>query len=141
MGPVKVAAIFLGWPGALPVEITLRNSLWRFKVRQALDIWIIKETCLDRDYLWGGSLGRQWTIVDIGAGLGDFTVLGAKESSQGVVHAYEPLTGSFRLLEYNLELNGIENAEIFHSGVAASSDGLDCIVDDAAKAVSTRFTP
>ena len=52
--------------------IRLRGSGLQFRVRTAMDVWVIKETCLDRDYEYGMVLQDNWTIIDIGAGLGDF---------------------------------------------------------------------
>jgi FkbM family methyltransferase len=103
-----------------------------------MDIWIIKETCLDRDYLWGEALQPEWSVVDIGAGLGDFSVLAGKECPQGIVHAYEPLAGSFALLEANLALNGLDNVRAFPEGVAAAAGQL-AVSSPNARPVSTRF--
>ena len=46
-----------------------------------------------------------WTIIDIGAGLGDFTAYAAQRSPRGRVLAYEPFPESFALLQQNLKLN------------------------------------
>ena len=139
--PFQILSIFLNRPGALPAEVTLRRTGLRFHIRAAMDAWIIKETCLDADYLWAsGPLLPDWTILDIGAGLGDFTIFAAKQCPQGVVHAYEPLAESFDLLERNLALNHVDNVQIFSQGVAARPGMLTV---DSAKvaAVSTRFAP
>ncbi len=137
--PFQILSIFLNRPGALPAEVALRRAGWRFQIRAAMDAWIIKETCLDADYLWAsGPLKPDWTVLDIGAGLGDFTIFAAKQCPQGIVHAYEPLAKSFTLLQHNLALNSIHNAQVFPKGVA-SQPGMLAV--DAAKveAVSTRF--
>ncbi len=137
--PGQILAVFLGRSGALPAIVQLRRAGWQFKIRTAMDAWIIKETCLDADYLWAsGPLKPDWRILDIGAGLGDFTVFAAKQSPDGVVHAYEPLTESFELLQENLALNEVSNSQVFHKGVASKSGSLS--VDPAqVEAVSTRF--
>lgn len=136
----QIMAIFLGRSGALPAVVQLRRTGWRFNIRTAMDAWIIKETCLDADYLWAsGPLESDWRILDIGAGLGDFTVFAAKQLPQGVVHAYEPLTESFGLLQKNLALNAVRNTEVFHKGVASQSGSL--LLDSAqVEAASTRFS-
>jgi FkbM family methyltransferase len=137
--PLRTVALYLGWPGLFPTQIVLRRSGWRFKVRSAMDIWIIKETCLDQDYLKEiATLEPHWTVVDIGAGLGDFTILAAKQCMQGVVHAYEPLPESFILLQHNLRLNGVDNVRAFSSAVSARASSLAPESRDVA-AVSTRF--
>jgi FkbM family methyltransferase len=108
---VPMLRMFLPLPGRQPFVLELRNGL-RFRVRSAMDIWIIKETCLDRDYERESvALGQDWTVIDIGAGLGDFTVHAAHHSARGTVYAFEPTPESFRLLEENLRLNQIRNVQ------------------------------
>lgn len=82
----------------------------RFAARTAMDAWVIKETCLDRDYERAGfAIQDGWTIVDIGAGLGDFAVSIARRFPHGQVLAFEPFGESFALLERNIALNGVTN--------------------------------
>jgi hypothetical protein len=107
--PFQILKIFLHWPGSLPAEIQLKHSRLRFSVREAMDIWVIKETCLDADYLPVSDLRPDWTVVDIGAGLGDFTIFAAKNCLNGQIFAYEPLKDSFDLLKHNLTLNQVTN--------------------------------
>lgn len=57
----------------------LRNGQ-QVKVRSLMDIWIVKETCLDKDYEVNGvPIADGWQVVDIGAGLGDFVLSAANE--------------------------------------------------------------
>jgi FkbM family methyltransferase len=103
-----VIAAFVGLPISKPFVIQLRSSGLRFNVRGPMDIWIIKETCLDREYeQLCGPVQAGWHIIDIGAGLGDFAVDAAQHSN--LVHAYEPFPESFDLLKQNLSLNKIGN--------------------------------
>ncbi len=82
----------------------------RYAARTAMDAWVIKETCLDRDYERAGfAIQDGWTIVDIGAGLGDFTVSVARRFPGARVLAFEPFGESFSLLERNIALNGVKN--------------------------------
>lgn len=136
--PLQVAHRYLPGHSARPGEVRLKATGWRFQVRSAMDIWIVKETCLDRDYLWGEALQPDWSVVDIGAGLGDFSVLAGKECPRGIVHAYEPFAGSFTLLEANLALNGLENVRTFPEAVAAGAGQL-AISSHNAPPVATRF--
>jgi FkbM family methyltransferase len=136
--PGQILAIFLGIPGAAPAEIGLRTTGWRFRVRQRMDVWIIKETCLDRDYLSAFDLKPGWTIIDIGAGLGDFTILASKSCLHSTVHAYEPLADSFRLLRHNLALNSANNVAPYQ--IAVSSGREESLVARGEKtSASTRF--
>jgi len=114
----QVLALFLGRSIRQPLVITLRGSGLRFRVRTAMDVWVIKETCLDRDYERGVMLQDGWAIVDIGAGLGDFTAYAAQRSPHGCVYAYEPFPESFALLQQNLELNRLRNVVVRPYAVA-----------------------
>jgi FkbM family methyltransferase len=117
-------ALLFRWPLREPVlEVRALGGL-RFRVRSFMDAWIIKETCLDRDYeRLGASLQPDWTVVDIGAGLGDFTVYAARRCPRGMVHAYEPFPGSFALLQENLRLNGLSNVRAFPNAVGGAGAG------------------
>ena len=93
--------------GKRPFLLKLRSGL-RFWVRSLMDVWIIKETCLDRDYeQHGAPLQDGWTVIDIGAGLGDFALYAAYGRPQTAVLALEPFPESFDLLGRNLQLNQI----------------------------------
>ncbi len=58
-----------------------------------------------------------WTVVDIGAGLGDFSILAAQGFPNNQVYAYEPFMESFNLLERNLAVNRVNNVQIFQQAV------------------------
>lgn len=119
------------WPSVVrgllsgqPFEIRLATGL-RFRVRTLMDIWIIKETCLDRDYeQYGIPLQDGWIIMDIGAGLGDFTVYAAKKLPNSTVYAYEPFPESYKLLQENLKANGVHNALFFPYAIGADARPL-----------------
>jgi len=104
--------------GAEPVELTLRNGP-RYLVRSLMDVWIIKETNLDRDYeKHGVPIQDGWNIVDIGARLGHFTVFAARRTPHGHVYAHEPAPDSIVLLHRNLAINAISNVEAFPYAVS-----------------------
>ncbi len=119
------------WPAVLrgilsrqPFLLRLRGGI-RFHVRTLMDVWIIKETCLDHDYETHGiALQDGWTVMDIGGGLGDFTVYAARKLPNSRVIAYEPFPESYALLQKNLRLNGITNAEIYPYAIGAESRPL-----------------
>jgi FkbM family methyltransferase len=140
----KIVSLFLGRALQQPLTIRLRQSGLQFRVRTAMDVWVIKETCLDRDY--EGSRNRvssvetvskpdrrnpismdlqdNWTIIDIGAGLGDFTAYAAWRSPQGRVLAFEPFPESFALLRQNVALNKLSNVEAQPCAIAARPGSL-----------------
>ena len=104
-----------------PLTVRLRNGC-AFRVRSFMDLWIIKETCLDRDYEKDlPPFGEDWLVVDIGAGLGDFSVCAAWRHPDRKIAAFEPFLESFNLLQENLRLNGIQNVQAFPLAVGARS--------------------
>jgi FkbM family methyltransferase len=121
---LRVLREFLGLPGPSPFTIELTSGC-RFRVRSRMDLWIIKETCLDRDYERDFIRIRNgWTVLDIGAGMGDFSVCTARECPDSIVFAFEPLPESFHLLLENVELNVLENVRAFPLAVAGRAGPL-----------------
>lgn len=116
--------MFLGLPVQRPVVIELKNGS-RFKVRGGMDIWIIKETCLDRDYERNSvPIEDGWVVIDIGAGIGDFAITVAREHPNSIVYAYEPFPESFALLQENIHLNQISNVRAFPYAVGKRSEPM-----------------
>ncbi|HDQ74232.1 MAG TPA: FkbM family methyltransferase [Chloroflexi bacterium] len=105
----------------LPFIVELSEG-HRFWARSLMDIWIIKETCLDRDYERHGTrIEDDWIVIDIGAGLGDFAVSVAREHPTSLVYAYEPFLDSFDLLQGNIALNQASNVRSFPYAIGANS--------------------
>jgi FkbM family methyltransferase len=118
-----VLRLFLGLPVRRPLEVTLDDGL-RFRVRTRMDAWLLKETCLDGDYEREAALEDGWTIVDVGAASGDFTVHAAKRCPRGIVYAFEPLPEAFARLEEHVRLNGVTNVRAFPQAIAAREGPL-----------------
>jgi len=118
-----ILRLFLGLPVPRPMDVTLSSGL-RFRVGTPMDAWVLKETCLDRDYERDAPLEPGWTVVDVGAAFGDFTVHAARLCPRGTVHAFEPLPENFRRLEEHLRLNGVANVRASAEAIAASPGTL-----------------
>jgi FkbM family methyltransferase len=120
--PLRVGAALLGLV-RFPIEVAVRPGGWRFRVRDPMDLWILKETCLDDAYLPGGvRAGPGWTVVDVGGGIGDFAVMMGSRCPVGTVHSYEPMADSFSLLQHNVAANGAANV-VVHRAAVASREG------------------
>lgn len=116
--PLQILRIFLSRGNGGLKQVRLRQSGLQFTVRGAMDIWCLKETLIDRFYeKYGEKLQNGWTVVDIGAGLGDFSVHAAHKFPDNQVFAFEPFAESFKLLERNLADNKICNVHIFQQAV------------------------
>lgn len=114
----QMLALLLGLPVTKPALLRLKDGTC-FKIRTPMDVWIIIETYLGHDYEQHGfDMQSNWRVIDIGAGLGEFTIAAAKKCTNGIVYAYEPFPESFQLLQQNLILNHVENV-VEHSHAVA----------------------
>lgn len=120
--PILLVRIFLNLAHPGVKTVRLQNSGLQFQVRGAMDVWSVKEVFLDRFYeKYGFVIQPDWNIVDIGAGIGDYTVYAANVQPGTNVFSYEPYPQSFALMRENLRLNSIANARIFNDAVGAVS--------------------
>jgi len=87
-----------------------------------MDLWSIKEAFMDRFYeRCGFKVEHQWTVMDIGAGIGEFTLLAARADALNRVIAFEPFTDSYKLLRQNLRLNGAVNVSAIPMAIGSRS--------------------
>jgi FkbM family methyltransferase len=99
-----------------------------FLYRDPMDVWTIKETCLDDHYrLAGRRVPNGGVVIDIGAGLGDFAVMAARRHPRARVLAFEPFPASADLCRRNVRLNAAANVQVIESAVGQGSGaiGLD----------------
>ncbi|MCA9946145.1 MAG: FkbM family methyltransferase [Anaerolineales bacterium] len=105
------------------VVMKFRNGL-SVKVRSLMDVWIVKETCLDRDYEVNGvAIADGWQVIDIGAGLGDFVLSVAHSRPNCQIWAFEPFPESFQLLEENVALNRIAEQVVARQTAVSGQTG------------------
>jgi FkbM family methyltransferase len=96
-----------------------------FIIKSFMDIWILKETVLDRQYeLVGVPLQDNWTIVDIGAAMGDFSIWASEQNPHGRIIAVEPYPPYISLLRINLEKNKIRNVDVFDGALSENEKTL-----------------
>lgn len=115
---LSLIPFFLNRERVEQTEVVLRKSGVRLVARGAMDIWAIKETFLDAFYIrYGVPINDGWTIVDVGAGIGDFSIYAAHSNPQTKVFAFEPFPESYHLLERNIALKGIENVFPFQAAI------------------------
>ena len=123
--PVLLTRIFLNLTPPGIQTVRLRKRGLQFRVRGAMDVWSIKETFLDRFYeKYGFTIQPHWKIIDIGAGLGDYTLYAAVTQPASQVFAFEPYPESFGLMQENLRLNAISNVQAFDQAIGAASGEL-----------------
>jgi FkbM family methyltransferase len=80
-----------------------------------------------------GALGPGGVVVDVGAYLGYFTLLGARRVGEtGRVVAFEPHPGSRRVLRENLAVNGLADRVVVVGKAVAATPGTRSFFLDAA---------
>jgi FkbM family methyltransferase len=128
---------FTNWtsiPFALASQrgLIIRLSGLRFFYRSALDVWTIKETCLDDLYrLAARPIRARGTVIDIGAGLGDFAIMAARQYPQARVLAFEPFPESAALCRRNIALNQAANVALFEEAIGQQRGSLALDVSSA----------
>jgi FkbM family methyltransferase len=101
-----------------PREVRLRQPPVRLTIRGRMDLWSVKETFLDQFYTrYGVEVEDGWTVLDIGAGVGDFSIYAAYGKPHAVIYALEPFVESYQILVQNLTLNAIDNVLVYPHGL------------------------
>lgn len=133
-------SLLLGLPRRRPVTFELRESGLRFLVRTALEAWVLKEVAIDRQYEAASvSIQNGWSIVDIGAGIGEFTLDVARRFPDSPILAYEPNPKSFGLLTRNLQANRIVNVRAFPHAIGAGRSGQVELQAETEPVISSMF--
>lgn len=110
--------------------IRLKNNTV-FKIRNFMDLWTLTETYLNNDYQkYGTQLGSGWTIIDIGAAFGDFSVFAAQKSPLNQIIAIEPLPSSQKLLRQNIAYNHLKNIKIFSGGISSTRTKINILENE-----------
>lgn len=118
--------LFWGSASSEPSTITLRRFSLVFLVRSAMDVWSVKETFLDQFYTrYSLPVQDGWTVVDVGAGIGDFSIFAAQANPSGRVFAFEPFPNSYALLKQNLAENQVENVHAFQKAIWSRGGELE----------------
>ena len=116
--PVLVTRIFLGMGPEGIKQIKLNKRGLVFDLRGPMDLWSVKETFLDKFYEhYGFELQDGWQVIDIGAGLGEYTLDAAHGYPNSEVYAFEPFPPSYELLQTNIKQNKLENIKSFPQAV------------------------
>jgi len=125
-GPLhRIVSLFTGLAPKGSHIVALRRWGLRFEVRSAMDVWSVKETFVDRfKERYGCPVGEPWVVIDIGGGIGDFSIFAAHHRPSNIVYAFEPFPGSFALLEQNLKRNQITNVRAFQQAIWSSRGSL-----------------
>lgn len=100
--------------------LVLRDGL-RIRIRSRIDLLVLVETLARDAYGLRELEERARTIVDVGAGIGDFTVVAARAFPRARVVAFEPDPCAFALLVANVETNGTRNVDARQTAVGTAA--------------------
>lgn len=94
-------------------------------------------------------VGPDAVCLDVGANVGYFTLLMAKQAVRGAVHAFEPLPLNVALITASAALNGLRNIRVNAAAVGEALGEIEfvesvdsaysSILDTGRKAVGARF--
>lgn len=127
--PIKVILVYKNWAEYFLYYLNrkdrdfvfiLRNGL-KIKARKSTtDRQIINEICLLKIYSHSSfKLDKNSTVIDVGAHIGTFSLLMAREYAQnGFVYSYEPEINNFQALEGNQQMNRLHNIQIFQTAIS-----------------------
>jgi FkbM family methyltransferase len=106
----------------LTSKLRLSFSGYIFRIGHYLDVLTLKETLFDGQYPLPAK--RNSTIIDIGANLGDYSILAARQLPHARILAYEPSLATYEMLCENLILNSAFNVTPYCQAVMASPGSI-----------------
>lgn len=107
---------FWVFPIVLFKPIVIKTKNFSFFVRNLMDIWIIKEVIIDRCYEKFKKISKNDIVIDIGASIGDFSILSAKKNVKKV-YAVEMNKEAISFMKKNIALNQAKNIVIVHKKI------------------------
>lgn len=129
IGNLMVAmSAFKNWPSfiyhylrnpGVPFEIRMRDGT-RIHMRPGTsDFRIVREIMIWKEYEPDGfEIGPEFTVVDIGAQIGVFSVCAGRRTPRGRVLSFEPHPDNFALLKSNLKANQLNHVRAYNCAVA-----------------------
>jgi FkbM family methyltransferase len=125
--PFQIIQFFL-FPGSISAKntkICLKEKPVTFHIRNAMDIWSIKETFLDDFYHFVKfQKPVNGTIIDIGAGIGEFAIQAAVACPDCRVIGFEPFQESFDYFRRNAADNSLKNVTAVQAAVSSIPGSL-----------------
>lgn len=106
-----------------PTQLKIKNGPILL-TSQVLDAIVVKDTIIDDSYKIFALKFPMDTIIDVGAGLGDLTIMAAKQFPKANILAFEPNPDQFKLLKENIKLNNTKNVKSYQMAVGTKKSYL-----------------
>jgi FkbM family methyltransferase len=134
----RICRLWSNWPEYLfnylsrrsdvPAEYRMRNGIRLVDGRGGM-AGTIAVVFVRQEY---GEVDQFKTIVDIGANMGTFAVYAAQSNPDAHVYCYEPEPRNFRVLQNNIDINGLNDRVVaFQSAVASDNSQRNLAVGDS----------
>jgi FkbM family methyltransferase len=94
-------------------QIFIFNNNIFLQINQIIDLLIIKETIIDDDYHLK-KLSDPKLIIDVGAGIGEFTIYASRLFPKASIIAFEPNKTEFETLNNNISLNKTDQIKSYN---------------------------
>jgi FkbM family methyltransferase len=94
-----------------------------------LDLLVVQEALLADVYGLAAIDEPEGSVVDVGAGIGAFTLAAARRFPRAPIHAFEPNPRTFALLQQNVRAAGLTEVKL---GAVAVGTAPDYVLDVAA---------
>jgi FkbM family methyltransferase len=138
MSIIKNIAVFKNWYkvylerfGLIHHEFELihRNGIRLILRPNTDDLMIVKSNFVTKHYFRDFvPILRESIVVDVGAHIGCFSIMAAKNAHR--VLAFEPEPNNCHMLRKNIELNHLTNISVFNMAVMGSSGYQDMVIYD-----------
>ncbi|MFA5743031.1 MAG: FkbM family methyltransferase [Candidatus Paceibacterota bacterium] len=132
-------AIFKNWPVYLSFRFNLldRSKERDYFLRNGLIIsaantepWGIKGVFVDKEYTSKIKILDNYTVIDIGANIGAFSLFAANSADNVKVYSYEPAPETFSKLIENIKANNLEKEiKAFQLGIASKKEKRKIYLD------------
>jgi len=67
-------------------KVKKNQNQFYFYVKSLIDIWVVKEVILDNQYQELRKIKKNDFVIDIGASIGDFSILASKQAREKYSH-------------------------------------------------------
>src|SRR4030067_3033400 len=130
---VSMAASLRNWPSYVAertgiasgktLTYRLRNGAV-IKVRAGTsDTELLREILVSKCYNPPGfEIGREDTVIDIGAHIGSFSIIASKLADRGIVPSFEPMPDNFTMRREHVAMNNAKNVRLHEFAVSDSID-------------------
>lgn len=100
----------------------------------------VYEIILMNEYTLNNFVGlKNKVLIDIGANTGVATIILAKQNPESIVYAFEPFEECIKLIEKNIEANGLNNVVLIKKGVTNKSGKETIYINEGVSGANTLY--